>query len=297
MRPSETYSEALVRLAERVDAFLAARLGEDGPAPRLVAAMRHAVLGGGKRLRPFLLAECAALFGSPLQAALPAAAALELVHAYSLVHDDLPAMDDDDLRRGRPTVHVAFDEATAILAGDALLTLAFEIMAEPATHPDAALRSWLVNGLARAAGTAGMAAGQALDLAYEHEAADAVAIRRMEALKTGALFRFACVAGARIAGAGESDLVRVTRFAEAFGEAFQITDDLLDEEASEAEAGKRTGKDAARGKQTLVRLMGPEAARARAAELVGEAREALATYGAEATRLRAAAAALIGRRS
>ena len=223
--------------------------GEIARPPRLLAAMRHAALGGGKRLRPFLVVESAALFGVARAGALLAGAALECVHCYSLVHDDLPAMDDDDLRRGRPTVHKAFDEATAILAGDALLTFAFDVMARGEVHPDASVRIALVSELARAAGLGGMAGGQMLDLAAEGRFEDkrthsaSRKIVTLQAMKTGALFRFACRAGAILGQADAAAREAVDRYGAAIGQAFQIADDLLDVEGEHRNArqGRRQG--------------------------------------------------------
>ena len=206
--------------------------GEIARPARLLAAMRHAALGGGKRLRPFILIESARLFGRTTTQALGAAAALECVHCYSLVHDDLPAMDDDDLRRGRPTVHKAFDEATAILAGDALLTLAFAVLADPATDPDPAVRAELVASLAAAAGLGGMAGGQMLDLAGGGAARGEADIRLMQAMKTGALFRAAAEAGAILGRAGAAEREGLAAFGAALGLAFQLADDLIDATAS-----------------------------------------------------------------
>jgi farnesyl diphosphate synthase len=261
---------------------------------RLVAAMRHAALDGGKRLRPFLLVETASVFGASRAGALMAGGALELVHCYSLVHDDLPAMDNDDLRRGRPTVHKAFDEATAILVGDALLTLAFDAMARPQVHPDPAVRAELVLGLARASGLGGMAGGQMLDLAAEgrFEAKRTLAtkeIATLQAMKTGALIRFACQAGAILGQADVAARAGTDRFGIAIGQAFQIADDLLDVEGDTKTLGKAAGKDAAAGKATLVAALGLDGARARLRELVAEADDALAPFGARADTLRAAA--------
>ncbi|MDQ0510502.1 polyprenyl synthetase family protein [Ancylobacter amanitiformis] len=275
-----------------------------GPSPRLAAAMRHAALAGGKRLRPFLVIESAALFGVARTAALPAAAALECVHCYSLVHDDLPAMDDDDLRRGQPTVHRAFDEATAILAGDGLLTLAFEILAREDAGPDAHARIALVAGLARAAGAGGMVGGQMLDLAAEGRfaaagrgAATAGDIEHLQALKTGALLHYACEAGAVLGGASAAERASLETYARAIGRAFQIADDLLDVEGDAGEVGKAVGKDAAAGKATLVDLMGVPGARAELARLVEEARAALAGFGSKATLLAEAANFIANRRN
>lgn len=249
---------------------------------RLADAMRHAALGGGKRLRPFLVIESARLCGLEAEAALNAGVALECVHCYSLVHDDLPAMDDDDMRRGRPTVHRAFDEATAILAGDALLTLAFEIAADPATHPDPAVRAELALALARASGGAGMAGGQMLDLAAEGRALGEAEILTLQAMKTGALIRFGCEAGGILGRADDGARKALHDYGAALGQAFQLADDLLDVEGDAALIGKATAKDAGAGKATLVALIGVERARARLSELVARARAALAPFGARA---------------
>src|SRR5690349_16241089 len=220
------FEDRLGETAREVEAALDETLSlahEPSPPARLVAAMRHAALGGGKRLRPFLLVETARLLGGDAEAALRAGTAIELVHAYSLVHDDLPAMDDDDMRRGKPTVHKAFDEATAILAGDALQTLAFEILADPATHPDPGVRARLVLALARAAGPSGMAGGQMLDLEAETgPEPDEAAVRRLQAMKTGALLAAAVEMGAVIGDAGAGERERLEAFGTALGAAFQI---------------------------------------------------------------------------
>ncbi len=285
---SERYQEFLSLLrtnAEAVEALLTALLSADMQADeiarpeRLLAAMRHGVLNGGKRLRPFLVIESAALFPNvERRTALRIGAALECIHCYSLVHDDLPAMDDDDLRRGQPTVHVAFDEATAILAGDTLLTLAFDIVAAPDTHLPDATKTALVLALARAAGIGGMAGGQALDLAAERQAPDEDGIVTLQAMKTGALLRFACEAGAIIAGASDEDRRALRRYGETIGLAFQIADDLLDLTADAATMGKATGKDAGRGKATLVSRRGQAWAEQRLKELVTEAEALLAPF-------------------
>lgn len=256
---------------------------------RLMAAMRHAALAGGKRIRPYLLIETASLFGVAPAAALNAAAALELVHCYSLVHDDLPAMDDDDMRRGRPTVHRAFDEATAILAGDALLTLAFEVMADPATHADASIRAALVLGLARASGPGGMAGGQALDLAAETaaEPLDSAAICQLQAMKTGALLAFGVMGGAMLGGAPPQQTEALASYGAALGAAFQIADDILDATSHEARLGKKVGKDAARNKATLVARYGLASARALCQQQVETALASLqrGDFGTKAARL------------
>ncbi|ESX99772.1 MULTISPECIES: polyprenyl synthetase family protein [unclassified Mesorhizobium] len=263
--------------------------GEIARPERLMAAMRHGVLNGGKRLRPFLVMESAALFGADGEAAMRVAAALECVHCYSLIHDDLPAMDDDDLRRGQPTVHKAFDEATAILAGDALLTLAFDVLADEATALPAERRAALVLALARAAGTGGMVGGQTLDLEAERSRPDEAGIIRLQAMKTGALIRFACEAGAIIAGAAPQDRDRLAEFGSAVGLAFQLADDLLDLTADASQMGKATGKDAAAGKATLVALHGANWARSQLHGLVKQAHELLEPYGEQAALLKAAA--------
>jgi farnesyl diphosphate synthase len=259
-------------------------------------AMRHACLGGGKRLRPFLVVETAALFGVGAAQALFTGAALEFVHCYSLVHDDLPAMDDDDLRRGRPTVHIAFDQATAILAGDALLTLAFDVLVRPETHHDAAVRVELVTALARASGIGGMVGGQMLDLAAEGRFGDGrpqhlteADIRRLQIMKTGALLRFACAAGAILGAADAKARAALKHYSHALGEAFQIADDLLDVEGDPALVGKATGKDADAGKATFVGALGVAGARKRLDALVAEAADALAPFGERADVLKAAA--------
>ncbi|MEW6634718.1 MAG: polyprenyl synthetase family protein [Pseudomonadota bacterium] len=262
--------------------------GEIARPERLMAAMRHGVLNGGKRLRPFLVLESAALFSADGEAALRVAAALECVHCYSLIHDDLPAMDDDDLRRGQPTVHKAFDEATAILAGDALLTLAFDIIADEAMVP-AERRAALVLALARAAGAGGMVGGQTLDLEAERKRPDEAGIIRLQAMKTGALIRFACEAGAIVAGASPADRERLAEFGSAIGLAFQLADDLLDLTADTAQMGKATGKDAAAGKATLAALHGPDWAREQLHGLIDQAHALLEPYGEAATLLKAAA--------
>lgn len=262
---------------------------------RLLAAMRHGALNGGKRLRPILVQETANLFGRTDDGVLTAACALELIHCYSLVHDDLPAMDDDDLRRGRPTVHKAFDDATAILAGDALLTLAFDVIAQDGVHADAGVRLGLSRELARAAGVGGMAGGQMLDLESEHRQRNEADIRQMQSMKTGALLRYACRAGAVLADAPPADVDRLTRFGEIIGLAFQLADDLLDVEASPETAGKATGKDADAGKATLVGLLGVDKSRSELVRLREEANTLLAPYGTRADVLNALAGFIVNR--
>lgn len=268
------------------------------PAPgRLAEAMRYATLSGGKRFRPFLVIEAAALFGVPQRQALNTAAAVECIHCYSLVHDDLPAMDDDDLRRGRPTVHKAFDEATAILAGDALLTIAFEILSQPATHPNPEIRAELVFGLARASGWRGMAGGQMLDLEAEGVLQDMDGIRKIQALKTGALIEFSVDAGAILGRASAAEREALRTYARAIGLAFQVADDLLDAEGSPEHVGKATGKDARAGKATLVSLIGLSQARENLRALGSEAIDALRPFGSRAAILEEAAHFVTHRRS
>ncbi|MFN3249477.1 polyprenyl synthetase family protein [Roseibium album] len=263
--------------------------------PRLLAAMRHGALNGGKRLRPILVMETAKLFGRDDDGALLAASALELVHCYSLVHDDLPAMDDDDLRRGRPTVHRAFDEATAILAGDALLTLAFDVIANEDVHDDPAVRLRLSRELSRAAGIGGMAGGQMLDLESEHRDRTEAEIRTLQSMKTGALLRYACRAGAFLAGAPAADLERMSRFGDVIGLAFQLADDLLDVESNPEAMGKATGKDAEAGKATLVGLWGVEKTRTELNKLLNESETLLAVYEGRAVSLAAIADYIVSR--
>ena len=253
---------------------------------RLLEAMRYSSLGGGKRFRPFLVVESAHLLAVPRERALMAGAALEFVHCYSLVHDDLPAMDNDALRRGQPTAHKKFDEATAILAGDGLLTFAFDILSRPQTHPDAAVRIELVCALARASGIGGMAGGQMLDLAAEGrfgkdgpQRLSESEVRMLQAMKTGALLRFACQAGGILAAAPPAQRQALERYGTAVGQAFQIADDLLDLEGDTALVGKQTGKDAAAGKATMVSVLGQAEAKARLRQLVADAEQALAPFG------------------
>jgi farnesyl diphosphate synthase len=263
--------------------------------------MRHAVLGGGKRFRPFLVIEAAALFGVDPSAALDTAASLECLHCYSLVHDDLPAMDNDDTRRGRPTVHRAFDDWTAILAGDALLTLAFDILARPATHPDPAVRADLVLALARASGGGGMVGGQAFDLEADKRGEPASPsvdhIRRLQAMKTGALITYAVEAGAILGGATALERSALKSYGDNLGFAFQIADDLLDAEGDAATVGKAVGKDGAAGKATLVSHLGLAAARTKLTDTERAAIAALAPFGDRAAILAAAAGFVVTRKS
>jgi farnesyl diphosphate synthase len=293
--------QRLQHCADLVELRLSTLLGGTGAkvadAGRLAEAMRYATLGGGKRFRPFLVLETAALFGIGDGAAIDTACAIECIHCYSLVHDDLPAMDDDDLRRGRPTVHKAFDEATAILAGDGLLTFAFEILGRPSTHPDPLVRSELVLGLAEASGWQGMCGGQMLDLEAEHVPQDLAGVARIQEWKTGALIRFAAEAGAILGRAGADDRAAVVTYAETLGLAFQIADDLLDVEGDAAAVGKATGKDASAGKATFVSLLGVDKARSKLVELEAKAVAALAPFGDKAGTLAAAARFMSSRKS
>ena len=295
------FQDRLGQVAQDTEALLDRLLlpapidGERARPARLLDAMRHASLGGGKRLRPFLVVESASLFEVPRQNSLMAGAALECVHCYSLAHDDLPAMDNDDLRRGRPTTHKAYDEATAILAGDGLLTFAFDILSRPETHRDAEVRLELVAALARAAGLGGMVGGQMLDLAAEGRFDPSLQrfeeedVKTLQAMKTGALLRYGCIAGAILAKASPDLRMALHRYGSALGEAFQIADDLLDLEGDPATVGKATGKDAAAHKATLVGVLGPAAARRRLESLVAEAQTALRPFGSQADILKAAA--------
>lgn len=305
MRSTSSFMARLLEVAGNVEAALAvllsdeARPGEIARSPRLMQAMRHAVLGGGKRLRPFLTVETARLLGRDGSGALQAGCAVELLHCYSLVHDDLPSMDDDDLRRGRPTVHRAFDEATAILAGDALQTMAFEVLADPAIDPDPAIRAELVLRLARASGLGGMVGGQMLDLAaegrYGEVTADQDSVRRLQAMKTGALLAFSVEAGAIIGRADAGTQASLIDYGKALGAAFQIADDILDRESSAEALGKRTGKDQEKGKATLVDLLGMEGARRECRIFVEKAQASLDGLGSNVETLREAVSFVVER--
>jgi len=307
--PAALFKQRLADVADETEALLEALLaaaplaGEIARPARLLEAMRYAALGGGKRIRPFLVVETASLFDVPRPRALMVAAALECVHCYSLVHDDLPAMDNDALRRGRPTVHKAFDDATAILAGDGLLTFAFDVLARVDAHPDAAVRVTLIAALARAAGLGGMAGGQMLDLTAEGRFGSAndrdltlEQIRTLQAMKTGALLGFACGSGAVLAKADDASRAALTRYGAAIGEAFQIADDLLDVEGDAVVVGKATHKDAAAHKATFVTRLGIDGARERLRVLVAEAEDALSLFGDRGLVLKAAAHFIAERR-
>ena len=293
-----TLAEAVRQTAAEVDHALDAILPQaHGFHGRVQEAMRYAVQAGGKRLRPFLVLETAALFDVPRERAMRVACAIECLHTYSLVHDDLPAMDDDDLRRGRPTTHKQFDEATAILAGDALLTIAFEILADEATHPDGAVRAALVMDLARAGGHEGMIGGQMMDIEAHKHSFGAKEVIELQARKTGALFEFSCQAGARLAQATPDDFAKLHAYARDMGLAFQIADDLIDVTGTVEQAGKAVGKDQEAGKATLVSIYGVEGAKAECARLAESARLAVAGYGPKADRLAGLPAFLLDRAS
>lgn len=288
-----TFNEKLASIAAVVNELLRELLLEEPEgaysSSRLGEAMRYAALDGGKRFRPFLVIETASLFDVPMAKALYAAAAVECIHCYSLVHDDLPSMDDDDLRRGRPTVHIAFDEATAILAGDGLQALAFEILADPNCHPDGAVRAELVASLARAAGWHGMAGGQDMDLQAPDQTLSASQIQTLQKMKTGALIEWSCSAGALLGGASEEQRQALVTYANAIGLGFQIADDLLDYEGDATVVGKDVGKDAGAGKATLVAALGVDAARAKLRELEETAIESVSPFGKRADTLKEAA--------
>ncbi|MBM3950416.1 MAG: polyprenyl synthetase family protein [Rhodospirillales bacterium] len=287
-------AESARAVSETLDRLLKVGGGRES---RLMEAMRYSSLGGGKRIRPFMVTAGARLFAVAESCALRAAAAVEMVHCYSLVHDDLPAMDDDDLRRGQPTCHVRFDEATAILAGDALLTRAFEVLADVPTHPDPQVRSQLVLALAKASGAEGMVGGQMLDLLAENERLDMPEITRLQRMKTGALIAFACEAGAILGKAAEPARHALRAYAHDLGLAFQIADDLLDVEGTAAEVGKKTGKDAAAGKATFVSLLGIERAKAQAQMLAEQAGRHLEMFDEKADYLRELARFVVNRRA
>jgi farnesyl diphosphate synthase len=291
------FAKRLDRTAEDTEALLGALLS-DAPLrdeiarpKRLIEAMRYSSLGGGKRLRPFLVVESSAVFDVPRDAALLAGAALECIHCYSLIHDDLPAMDNSDLRRGRPTLHKAYDDATAILAGDALLTLAFDIVTRDEIHQDAKVRLLLTRALARASGIGGMAGGQMLDLAGEGRFGDRepVDVARLQQMKTGALLRYGCIAGALLGQSTSKEYQALDDYGRSLGEAFQIADDLLDVEGDAAALGKPAGQDAALNKTTFVTQLGVDGAKLRVRDLLAAADAALSIFGSKGDVLRAAA--------
>ncbi len=282
------FETSLKTVADKMEAVLGHILPEPaGPQAEVMTAMRYAALGGGKRLRPFLLVEAARMLGSDNDGIWQAAAALECVHVYSLVHDDLPCMDDDDVRRGKPTVHKVWDAAMAVLTGDALLTLAFEELADECVHPDPNIRLALVRKLAAASGTHGMIGGQVIDIYAAEQQQNEALIVQLQALKTGALIHFAVHAGGLLAGATKKDLENLSTYADALGLAFQIRDDILDIEGDAHLVGKKLNKDAGLGKATFVSIHGIEAARDRARRLGEQAKQALASYGRKADKLTA----------
>ncbi len=294
----EDLPSAMARVARVVEAALETLMpAVDEAEGRLIDAMRYATLGGGKRLRAFLVMESASLFGVAETCAARVAASVEMLHAYSLVHDDLPAMDDDDLRRGKPSAHKAFDEATAILAGDALQTRAFEVLGEPDTHSDPSARAELVVALAHAAGARGMAGGQMIDMLAEGKTLDGPAVTRLQALKTGRLIQYSAEAGAILGRASNHQRHLLAAYGRDIGAAFQIADDLLDIESTAEEMGKTAGKDIAQGKATMVAVLGVERARAQADMLASQAAAHLDSFGPRAANLRALAAFVVGRRS
>ncbi len=293
---ADILTDAIAKAASTTEQALTALLGEPmGGEARLVEAMRYACLNGGKRLRGFLVLEVASLFGVPLSCSRRVAASVEMMHAYSLVHDDLPAMDDDDLRRGQPSTHRKFDEATAILAGDALQTMAFEILAAPATHADPLARCELVAALAKAAGAHGMAGGQMIDMQAEGCALNVSEINELQALKTGCLIQYSAMAGAILGRASEPDRERIGAYGRDLGTAFQIADDLLDARGESSAIGKTAGKDAAAGKATLVSLLGYEPAAAHARMLSERAAAHVEAFGPAARRLQALASYTVTR--
>jgi farnesyl diphosphate synthase len=300
---SYDFSAELASTAADIEAALDNLLTANGlagpgtPPERLVAAMRHGSLNGGKRLRPLLVRQAAGVFGVPAERTVQAGLAVEMIHCYSLVHDDLPAMDDDDLRRGQPTVHKAYDDATAILAGDGLLTHAFGVLAHDTLGSDPSVRIRLVAELAAGAGAGGMAGGQMADIEGESSFLNERAIARMQAMKTGALIRAAVRMGAIIGGASDEELGWLTTYAEAAGRAFQLADDILDVTASAEAMGKATGKDAGAGKQTIVARIGLAAAQRQLGEVIHDALSALLPFGDGALALRATATFFAERQS
>ena len=289
---NQSLGDAASQVEDFIDKLLAV---EDAAEQRLHEAMRYAALDGGKRLRPFLLMQSASLFGVSKRSALRTGAALELVHCYSLVHDDLPAMDDDDLRRGKPTVHKKFDEATAILAGDALLTLAFEVLSHDETHANAGVRCHLVSALAKAAGSHGMVGGQMIDLQAENKSLNIGQITRLQRLKTGELIAYACEGGAILGQASNTAHEALRGYAHDVGLAFQIADDLLDVEGRVEKVGKAVNKDEDAGKATFVSILGVERARSQANRLADQAIEHLAIFDEKADLLRRAARFVVER--
>ncbi|MET0545388.1 MAG: polyprenyl synthetase family protein [Caulobacterales bacterium] len=298
MDSPDEFGRRLQETADRVTAALDHLIPRAaGPEARLMSAMRYSALSGGKRIRPFFVLEAGRLFGADEQGLLRVACAIESVHTYSLIHDDLPCMDDDDLRRGRPTAHKAYDEATAILSGDALLTLAFEILAEPDTDPEPQIRCELIRCLAEAAGARGMVGGQMMDMVGNELHNDLAAVTRMQRLKTGALISHAADAGAIMGRASQEARQALQRFTHDLGLAFQIADDLMDAVGTSDEAGKAVGKDAARGKANFVTILGVDGAKDRIRLLGSQARSHLAMFGSRAKTLAQSIDFVIDRRA
>jgi farnesyl diphosphate synthase len=297
MPPMSQFASRLKETAERINTVLDGLLPRaQGAEERLISAMRYSALDGGKRLRPFFTLEVGRMFDADEASLLRTGAAIECVHTYSLIHDDLPCMDDDDLRRGRPTLHREFDEATALLAGDALLTFAFEILADPATHSDPQMRCKLIGGLAKAAGGQGMVAGQAADMAGGDIGSDLIAVTRMNRQKTGALINFAVDAAGMIAIASEAEKTALSRYAHDIGLTFQMVDDLLDAEGVVRDTGKAVGKDKSRGKVNFVTVLGADATRERIGMLAKQAKQHLSVFGPRATILLQAVDFVVERR-
>ncbi len=292
--PRPTASSSIISLEDRNQVEGECHVGGEG---RVMEAMRYSALSGGKRLRPFLTLTCASLFGVSREASIYTAAAIEFIHTYSLIHDDLPAMDDDDLRRGKPSCHIQFDEATAILAGDALQTLAFQLLADREAHPDPSVRCELVRSVARAAGCSGMVGGQMLDLYSENQELSVDEIIRLQRLKTGEMFAISCEAGAILGKAPDKQRKALHRYAHDMGLAFQITDDRLDAEGTREETGKEVNKDDKRGKATLIGAMGVDWAREQGQILARQAIGHLSCFDKKADGLRALADYVVTRRS
>lgn len=292
----ELAKQALKDFAPKIESILLDLLpSAGGMEDQVIDAMRYALMAGGKRLRPFLITQTSALFSVDQQYALRVAAAIECVHTYSLIHDDLPAMDDDDMRRGKPSVHKKFDEATAILAGDALLTFAFEILSDEKTHPDPSVRCDLITALSRSSGAIGMVGGQMIDLKAENQNLQREQINRMQRMKTGALIVFSCEVGAILAKVTDERRDALVKYADNIGLAFQVADDLLDVEGSSEDLGKTAGKDMEAGKATLVSLMGIEQARTYADELIEQAISEMQIFDNKADVLRSLAAYILNR--
>lgn len=298
MKSSEALLVSLKESAAVIEATIATLLPDiEGDEQILIDAMRYASLNGGKRFRGYLAMQVASIFQAVPRGALRVAASVEMLHAYSLVHDDLPAMDDDDLRRGQPSTHRKFDEAIAILAGDALQTKAFEILTHTETHTDPTIRIRLVAALAEASGAAGMVGGQVVDIKGEGRNLPLEQVRRLHAMKTGALIKYAAISGAILGEANAEEMALIEAYGRDLGTAFQIADDVLDSTATEEELGKTAGKDAASGKSTYVALLGIEGARAEALRLAQSATSSLSIFGERADALRALARYVVERRN